>query len=516
MKLGVGLGNDVRRGVGVPWLSPQTDFDTLGGLWLKYGDLVDGSVATFTSHEGMAQVLSQATGTSQPLKSATDILFDGGDSLSRSAAGNTAKFVRRGLLPDSSFGMSSNGAGKGWTITGLTRIPGTTQFWCGNHGDTSAAHDNSGPWAPSLIRINWPSTQANPTILQEIAIAPLIAGAQSIQGVTWDKSNSTLLFAIATGPAIGVYRINPNTGTLIGSPLTTTWAPNGLARVDATDKLWVSEEASVGTNIESRSLSTGSVVNAAALTGVSNPDMLFYDDVTSGLMLSNGSNGTAGQIRCYSMSGTSGAFVYVGDIILDSHSDCVEGIVVEGRKLYVASDPFYHGGADGTNQICEYNIIPPFAMDLSVHLRAQVVSIPSGADAYIECASSNGTDGPLSAPGSGFGIYDATATTLTAAIGDGTHSNLISGVTVPNLTAAFRNISLVASKTNNLMSLFVDGAQVGTQSLATHVGGIPLAGLLNLGVGNNVARLFNGRQKDALIYAGISNRVYNESYLSGL
>ena len=58
-------------GAGLPWVNPQTDTDRRGGLWFRIADLIDGAVASFTSHDALAQVLAQGTGTAQPVKAAT-------------------------------------------------------------------------------------------------------------------------------------------------------------------------------------------------------------------------------------------------------------------------------------------------------------------------------------------------------------------------------------------------------------------------------------------------------------
>ena len=240
--------------------------------------------------------------------------------------------------------------------------------------------------------------------------------------------------------------------------------------------------------------------------------MLTYDRATGGLLMTYQPNGTPGTLRCFATSGASGAIFDTGRIDLDSHADCIEGVVWEGRKVTVLCDAFYHGGADGVNQIVEYQVLPPFANILSVHFRAQVVSIPSGADTFVE--SGTGSDGPLNS--SGFGVYDPTTTTLTAAVGEGTHQVTIAGVTVPDWTTQFRTVSLIADKTTNLLTAYVGGASVGSASLASFVGGVPTAGAFKLGAGINAARLLNGTIKDTIIVTGPSNRLGWEAYLNAL
>jgi hypothetical protein len=512
-----------RRIPGGLW-APQNEINALGGIWLRFADLVDGAVADFPSHEGFAHHLIQATGTAQPAKSAIQILFDGGDSLVRGATGDTARFVNRTAMPDDATTAAGPTPGVGGVWCGIARKPGTTdQFYVLSYGANTTSGSDGGSRNPSaaLVRYNPDKTITKLSERPLNAIYPTISGCQ---GLCVDPDDGSLWLAVAEGALVGkALHFDYVNNVDLGSSMQASWPISGIAIVptnafggNSVKRMWFAEEAATGNNIECRSMVDNSIINAAASTALANQDILFFEPGTKCLMLTYGANGVAGSIRCYSVSGASGAPVFVGDIVLPAEWDAVEGVVWEGTKIYGVCDRNYHVSSGVPNAFLEADIVPPMTMDLSVHVCGQVTSIPSGADAYIECASSNGTDGPLSAPGSGFGIYDATVTTLTAAIGDGTHSNIIAGVTVPNLTAAFRRISLVASKTNNLMTLYCDGLSVGTQSLATHVGGIPTCGLLKLGIGNNAARQFNGGLKDSFVICGLSNRQMYEAYLAGL
>jgi len=488
--------------------SLQEALDYYGGLWFAFQDLSNGAVASFTSHEGLGQVLTQGTGTAQPTKSATGISYDGGDVLPR--ATNTCKFIRRVTVPDSTWGMPSGGTGKGFTCTGMCRIPGTNELWMANHGDQSAAKDGTGPFDPSLIRVSYANGVL--TKLQEIRISPLIPGIGSIQDVTFDTSDNTLWFASASA-VTGVYHIT-QAGTLLGDTITASWAPNGLAYVPGEDAIWIGQNATSGDGLEKRSCSTGAVIVASVVTGLASQDMLHYDSATGGLLMSYMGNGSPGQIRCYGTTGTSGARVSTGDIVTDTHADCVEGILWEGTTLLVLSDGFYHSGADPLNQLVEYKIVPPFANEINVCFRAQNVS-NSGADSYVEIG--NTADGALDGPG--FGVYIASATTMTVVFNTAngnTQRALISGVTVPNLTTQFRTISVNINRNTGLLSLYVDGALITTASTSACVGGFPTAFPLRLGGAANAARFYTGSEKDVIMVTGPVNRNAVEAYLNAL
>ena len=392
----------------------------------------------------------------------------------------------------------------------MCRIPGTNELWLANHGDTSVAKDGSGPFSPSLMRVKYEGGVL--TKLQEIGIAALIPGIGSIQDVTFDTSDNTLWFASASA-ATGVYHIT-QAGTLLGDTITATWAPNGLAYVPSEDAIWIGQNPTVADGLEKRSCATGAVTVASVATGLASHDMLHYDPTTGGLLMSYIGNGSPGQVKCYGTSGAVGARVNTGDITLDAHADCVEGILWEGTTLLVLSDSSYHSGSDGVNQLVEYTIVPPFAMQVNFHTRVQVTST-TGADGIVEIG--NTADGALDGPG--LGIYAASTTTMTVVVNTSTGTTqrgLISGVTVPNLSSQFRTISVIADKTNNLLSLYVDGVLITTASMSACVGGVPTAYPIRLGGAANASRFLVGSIKDVIMITGNSNRLKQEAYLGTL
>jgi hypothetical protein len=497
----------------MPW-TPQRDILTNGGLWFsyRYPSLADGAISAWTTQDGLHQLAVQGTGSLQPVKNSfltfPGITFDGVDDfLQQTATGNIGIHKNAMVVPDG-VGMSPGGAGKGVTCTGLCRIPGTTEFWMGNHGDQSAGHDSSGPWAPSLIRMREIDLGYSKYLLkvQEIPIAPLIAGAQSIQGVTFDSSDNTIWFTIATGPAVGVYHIT-QAGVLLGDGFLAGFNPNGIAYIAATDELWVNQESSVGNNIAKFSAATGAVVIAAASTGLSNQDMLHYDATTKTLLMTYGANGVAGQVRVYTTTGASGGLVNAGDIQLPIQADAIEGVVWEGRKLYLCNDSFYHVSAARNNEISEYTIVPPTSNQLSLHGKISV-STTTGTD----CVWEDGT--PLSGPG--FGIYPTSATGInvfvnTGASGVGQQGSIVAAG-IPSLVTP-RTFSVMLDTVAHTGTLYIDGALVGTSAnFANCVGGITNALITRIGTASDV-RPSSCVIQDLVMITGLSDQVREEAYL---
>jgi len=498
-----------------PW-TPQSDLNLSGGIWLKIGDLADGAVSDYPSHEGLGQHLVQATGSAQPVKTGNTLAFVSANSQSLVRTTNTAKFVRRGTLPDSSWGNTSGATGVGLICTGMCRkIGSTTRFMIWGHGDTSAAKDGSGPWEPTMMEVEWLPGQ-NPTKILEVRLSPLIPGIQSVQGGTPDTVAGTYWFASANAPGLlKVYEINWPAGTLTGRTLTPTNAPNGLASIDAEDAMWIGQNASNGNNWEKRNRSTGAVIVASASHAQSNADMLHYNAATGGMLYTKGANGVPGVAQMFATSaGSTAAPVNVGSVTFDSHYDCPEGGVWEGQKFYGTSDAHYHGGSDGLNQIVEYDIVPLMATEVNIHTKVRLTTAASSCILEI----GGGSDGPLD--GYGIGIYAITATTLTVAVNTlasgSTQRGIINAAVVPDLTAADRRISVKADMVNKTLTLWVDGTQISSVSISSVVGGLSMAGTLRLGDNSkSTHRYLNGAIKgDVGIITGPSNRAQWEAYLA--
>jgi hypothetical protein len=493
--------------------TPQNDIDLYGGLWWDAADVADGSVSALVSRCGKGHQLIQATGASQPTKSggvgtSSKINFDGGDSLARAQATNVAVHTKSNTVPDSAFGMSPGATGKGFTCTGFANIPGTNYFWIGNHGDKSAGHDNTGPWDPSLMLVYRDPATGVMTKIQEFGVLALIgAGTESIQGVTFDTSDNTLWFAIATGTKKGVYHVT-QAGVLLSDTITATWAPNGIAYDPRDDGMWIGRESSDGNGLEKRSCSTGAVTMASINPGLSNADILLFDTVTHELLLSYGPNGAAGNIQVYNAEAMT-SLVNYGSILLPTQCDTTEGVAIRLADLLInVNDGFYHTGASLLNAGVEARCMPPCPLQFSINTTLGLVGGTTGTDCFLECGT------PLSGPG--WGLYPTSATGLnlivnTGASGTSQQATLV-GV-VPSMTASARLVDCYIDNRPSVksMTMYVDGTLIGTQSLSACQGGIMTAGTLRFGTASDV-RPITGDIYDVALVAGQSNRVNMEGY----
>lgn len=481
---------------GLPaWL--QADLDLYGGLVFDPATLASGAVSDWVSREGLSHHAIQATPAAQPTKGATGVVFDGGDSVTRSAATNIAKFVRYNTVPDSTWGMSPSSVGKGFTCTGLTRVPNTSNFWIGNHGDQSAGHNNAGPWEPSLVLVSRDPLTGVMTKLDEIRLSPLIANVQSVQDITYDTSDNTLWFAIATGLATGVYHIT-TAGVLLGDTITATWAPNGLAYDPRDDGIWINREASSGAGLEKRSCATGAVTMAAINPGLSFADMLFFDTTTNELLLSYGANAPPGNVQVYNAGGLT-SLVSSGTIALPAECLATEGIDRQGAVLLNLNDDWYHPAGSLLNQMVEVKCVPPLPMLITLSCPI-IIPTTTGTDCVFEIGQ------PLN--GNGFGLYPTSATGLnvfasTNAIGGGTsQQGSIVATGLPSMAVTPRVATVVFDVTNDLATLYIDGVSKATGSLAPLVGGLTTAQTLRIGTSQDLRVITGTITKPVIMICG--------------
>jgi hypothetical protein len=475
--------------------SPQNDINLYGGLWFDSNDPAAGAVSSWLSREGKSHNAIQSTGSAQPTKGNTGVVFDGGDSVARTAATNIGLYIRSATLPDGEGSV----AGKGFTGTGICRVPNTNQFWVANHGQDLPADVT---WTPSLVRISYVAGVI--TKLQEITLADKYVSIETVQGLAYDTSDDTLWFADTNNTKI---RHIQTDGTVIsGDEITPTWAPNGLAYDATNDKLWIGEETSIGVNIESRSCATGAVVNAAIGTSLTNIDCLFYDDTTKCLLLTYGANGVAGNIQVYNTSGASGALVASGTIAMPAQVDAIEGVVWEGDTLYICNDGYFHSGASDLNEIIEVKVVPPASTKLSIH-GTFIITATTGTDCVLEIGA------PLS--GNGFGIYPTSTTGMNIIFNSGasgtTQQATITATGHAALTSA-RLVDIYADTDANTGTLWIDGTQVQTSADMADVVNTFITGqTLRIGTASDI-RPITGTIKDLIFVTGQSDRVRMEGY----
>jgi hypothetical protein len=419
----------------------------LAGYW-DSRDLSDGAVASWVSRDSLAQTVTQGTGSAQPTKGATGVVFDGGDSLSRTALPSV--FVSQVTLPDG----TASAAGKGPTCTGLTQ-DNDGNWWVSHHGKKTEF--DADPWAPALLKYS-PDFA---TLLDEIELAPLYTGIESVQGVVFDKSDGTLWFADLAGQAIR--HITTAGVAITADEIALTYTPNGLARDHAADALWITTEASdpLPNVVEKRSCVDGSLI-ASLTVSTSAKDQLFYHDDTTTLLMTSGSNGSPGIVSVLSAPGN--VLIPAATLTLPAETDAVEGIWWDGaNRLVVVNDGYYHGQTPALNQAIQVDV-PILAASTIDLFGVVIVPVTTGTDALFTMGD------PLAAATVGTGLYTASATDLrtfqhTGGTGTTTQESCIA--VSPSLVSARIFYARIAAAG---LTIWVDGTQVATDSGAALVG----------------------------------------------
>lgn len=436
--------------------------EAVTALYLDSRDLSDGAVASWVSRDRGAQTVIQSTGANQPTKGVTGVVFDGSTDVLSRASEQSPTYVTGTTLPD---GASSATAGKGWTNTGMVRLSDGT-FWISNHGKALGA---DATFLPSLVHVS-----ANfSTILSEILLAPLYPGIGTVQGVVYDTSDDTLWFADANNEKV---RHITTAGVVIaGDEITASFRPNGIARDPADDGMWIWEEEPNGNGFEKRSCVDGTVTEVETSLNLGGNDHLYYDATNKVLYASYGTNGTAGKINIYSTALS--PMKLIGTIRCPvAQVDAVEGLAIYGNTLYVNNDGYFHSGAVPFNRVVELDVVPP-AANISEFWGIFTVPLTTGRDQLL------GIGNAVANSTVGIGLYATSATTLRLYGNSGatgiTTQNFVDATT-PSLTVP-RIIYGRIDQTNDAVTLWVDGTQIGTASGSALVGAMGFGGTLYVG-----------------------------------
>lgn len=222
---------------------------------------------------------------------------------------------------DSSFNVPDalgGTVGEGFTITGLCYDG--TNLWAGNHG---LADSGDSSYEPSLVKMSTAGSK-----LAEIDLLPLYPSCQSVQGVAFDTSDSTLWFASLDE---GQIRHLTTAGVNIGNFALAS--ANGLAYDSLRDRLW----CVAGTTLTRRDKS-GNVEFTKSIAAIgSSIDHLAYDAANDRLWITEGNNGVIGTAWAYDI----GADAFAGYLKF-ADATAVEGIALVGSAFYVAHDGFFH------------------------------------------------------------------------------------------------------------------------------------------------------------------------------
>ncbi|MEM1104404.1 MAG: hypothetical protein AAGH48_09880 [Pseudomonadota bacterium] len=276
----------------------------------------------------------QSNPSAQPQSSGGVLLFDGTSDALNGGETATASFVGATDLPDAQGGDP----GKGFTCTGLDRAPDGS-WWAGNDGrDTISG--GSGQQLPSLVRLS----SDFQTKLAEIDLTAIAPGASTVQGVAYDHSDDTLWFVTQGQNKV---RNVTQAGVDTGRELSFGFTVNGLAYHPGADALWV--HSAGGTNIR---LMSKAGAELRLLGGFdADVDHLSFDNARQRLWTSRDPS----IVSVWDVNDTLSAPFRVADYSVPE-ADQIEGLALNGDKLFIANDAYFHGGSPPLNRILEYDV----------------------------------------------------------------------------------------------------------------------------------------------------------------
>lgn len=188
-------------------------------------------------------------------------------------------------------------------------------------------------------------------ILEQFPLAGLYPGIQTVQGVVYDTANTpstaddSLWISDQAGQKIRHLSLG---GAAIAGDISLSYAPNGLAFVEATGRVYINDVGS--DTLELRSLADGSLVSSHTVA-VSDKDHLFYEQSSGKLYYSFGANGSNGRVGIYD---TGGGTVTLERTLTFYGADAIEGIVKQGSSLFMLNDAYFHNGNPALNRALAY------------------------------------------------------------------------------------------------------------------------------------------------------------------
>lgn len=332
----------------------------------------------------------------------------------------------------------------GFTCTGLSRDAGG--LWIvGNDGRTAFGQ----PYLCSIVILS-PDFR---TVIDEFDMSG-IASIESIQGVAWDSSDDTIWFVDVTNKYI---RHIDRTGArvLADEIAVPTITPNGLAYDSVNDALWVTDAGVAGALL----LACADGSSIGATTVPTTTDHIHYDATNGYLYCSRGNNGTDASIDVVDVGNEKIIATYSGL----SLSQAIEGVYVEGGRLWTLNDGGFHDEANPALDIaCEYTITPPPAkvsseiLTLGVVLR-ETASLSTGSQ--VICAEGN----PLFSTDYGWALYLASTNTIRLIArmqGDAVNSIIDWTLTALAHATHFSHVVVQANRTTGDVQLWQDGVEI--------------------------------------------------------
>lgn len=227
-------------------------------------------------------------------------------------------------LPDSQH-PNANG---GFTCTGLVLITTGNYRGCWLVGNDGRVTEGSSVFYCGVLILS-PDMRR---VVREIACNTAdFPGIQSIQGVAWDSSDSTIWFVDKTNKTLRHIDVN---GAKLGDEIVVGHTPNALAYIATEDALVSPGEGTAVVHV----LACGDGSTVQSLSGIAtDADHVFYGAARGELWASRGSNGSDGQVVIYSWPD----LTFKRTLALPG-SQSIEGIYFDGSTLTVVNDGAFH------------------------------------------------------------------------------------------------------------------------------------------------------------------------------
>lgn len=255
--------------------------------------------------------------------------------------GSTITVGTKQPFPD----IPSGDVGKGFTCTGLTQDPDSTDLWVGNFGWSRG--DGTGGRPPiSIVRVSSDGS----TLVSQVALTQAVGGLQGVAFVT-SASPSLRCLAYVDGASSRICFINRD-GSIPISPLNLPFVANALTWDDGRQGFWVGDALSGDVWLVTLS---GVMTGYADFNNWGGPLDHVCVDTSRGtagyLWTSSGANGSPGVMIAYDIAKD----VIVNRYLLDS-AQAVEGILVNGSTVKVSVDGYFHSSGSAPTTTAPYNV----------------------------------------------------------------------------------------------------------------------------------------------------------------
>ena len=451
-------------GESAPW-TPLTE-SNLGDFW-DYNDLSNGAVASWTSQKlSFPQVLTQATGANQPIRSAAGVTFDGvNDKLATPVV--APAFIQYTAMPD--IPGHSYEPGRGFSNGGITKAPDGS-FWVTNGGRSPFAAESTR--RPALVHLACDAGgHMTDTVLHVVDLYTLCDGDGSDTvsltskiapwGVCYDETDDTLWTAYGNGvdPARLEHILDP-TGTpsrgADGFELTV--GVRSTARYEALDAIWVYDFDDQ--KLRLFDCSDASLIEERAYFAGALGDHIYYLQDDNIIMYFAGDNDGPAWIGLRNLENNVDLFTVE---LPEMYGGIEQGYYdLARRRLFVNSNAWLHQVPTGPqiNRTLEFEVPVYWARSIDLFAVFKVPVILGNSDFLF------GTD-HISRPGFSVRVTNAGVLNLTLHQHTGpletSVERLVAEFTVPSVSAIYR-ILYARYTPGDSITLWIDGTLIGTQA----------------------------------------------------